>query len=234
MNASLWRQIHGGSTHLPITLLLASAVFDWVAWRSRDEALRRGLHAAGLGSAVVGMLGGVGAVMAGLVMTRGRILGGGYERIHHLFVWPAFMASLVLVGWRLFRNGRIPTRGLRVYLVGMGVAGVLMVGAGYSGGEMLLAGDNVPALSAAGRPTIVLSQLATVGTGRQLFLKNCAHCHGADAHGDEGPDLHNLDWTDEQIATRIRNGKKGQMTAFAGKLSSEDIKEVVAYLRTLK
>ena len=70
--------------------------------------------------------------------------------------------------------------------------------------------------------------------GRQLFLKNCAHCHGADAHGDEGPDLHNLDWTDEQIATRIRNGKKGQMTAFAGKFSAQQIREVVAYLRTLK
>ena len=70
--------------------------------------------------------------------------------------------------------------------------------------------------------------------GRMLFLKNCAHCHGAAAHGDEGPDLHNLDWTDEQIAARIRNGKKGQMTAFAGKLAPETIKNVVAYLRTLK
>lgn len=75
---------------------------------------------------------------------------------------------------------------------------------------------------------------AGMSAGRVLFLKNCAHCHGADAHGDEGPDLHDLDWTGEQIATRIRNGKKGQMTAFAGKLSPEQIKEVIAYLRTLK
>jgi mono/diheme cytochrome c family protein len=47
-------------------------------------------------------------------------------------------------------------------------------------------------------------------TGRTLFLKNCAHCHAADAQGDEGPDLHALDRTDEQIAARIRNGKKGR------------------------
>jgi mono/diheme cytochrome c family protein len=68
-----------------------------------------------------------------------------------------------------------------------------------------------------------------------LFLENCAHFHGADdAHGDEGPDLHSLDWTDEQIATRIRNGKKGQMTAFARKLSADDIRAVIGYLRTLK
>jgi|SRR5581483_2669181 len=71
-------------------------------------------------------------------------------------------------------------------------------------------------------------------SGRALFLKNCAHCHGADAHGDDGPDLHNLDWTDEQIAMRIRNGKKGQMTAFAGKLQTTEIESIIAYLRTLK
>ena len=75
---------------------------------------------------------------------------------------------------------------------------------------------------------------ATTSLGRALFLKNCVHCHGADAHGDEGPDLHNLDWTDEQITTRIRNGKKGQMTAFAGKLSADQINELKNYLHTLK
>jgi mono/diheme cytochrome c family protein len=69
---------------------------------------------------------------------------------------------------------------------------------------------------------------------RTLFLKNCAHCHGADAHGDEGPDLHNLDESDTWIANRIRNGKKGQMTAFAGKLKEEEIAEVIEYLRGLK
>jgi cytochrome c oxidase cbb3-type subunit 3 len=70
--------------------------------------------------------------------------------------------------------------------------------------------------------------------GRTLFLKNCAHCHGSDARGGEGPDLHNLDWTDEQIAARIRKGKEGEMTAFAEKLSAQQIKEVIAHLRTLK
>jgi len=70
--------------------------------------------------------------------------------------------------------------------------------------------------------------------GRALFLKNCAHCHGADASGDEGPDLHGLDATDEWIANRIRTGKKGQMTAFANKLDSASIQALVVYLRTLK
>jgi mono/diheme cytochrome c family protein len=72
------------------------------------------------------------------------------------------------------------------------------------------------------------------GAGRKLFLKNCAHCHGADAHGDEGPDLYRLDDSDAWITNRIRNGKKGQMTAFAGKLQAPEIADLVAYLRTLK
>lgn len=75
---------------------------------------------------------------------------------------------------------------------------------------------------------------AKIKPGRSLFLRNCAHCHGADARGDEGPDLHNLDWTDRQIAGRIRNGKKGQMTAFAGKLQPSEIEALIPYLRTLK
>lgn len=234
MNTTFWQKIHGGSTHFPIVLLLASVVFDFVAWRSRDEGLRRGLHTAGFGSAVVGLLGGVGAAIAGLVMTRGRMLGGGYEKVHHLFVWPAVVVSVLFVGWRLLGNGRISKRGLGVYLGGMSVAAALMVGAGYSGGEMLLAAEtgNVPASPS---PARAVSTTQTPNSaGQQLFLKNCAHCHGADARGEEGPDLHNLDWTDEQIATRIRNGKKGQMPAFAGKLAPEQISEVIVYLRTLK
>lgn len=73
-----------------------------------------------------------------------------------------------------------------------------------------------------------------VTNGRALFLRNCAHCHGADAHGDDGPDLHGLGWTDDEIAGRIRKGKKGQMTAFAGKLQPAEIDALVAYVQTLK
>src|SRR5580698_6243582 len=75
---------------------------------------------------------------------------------------------------------------------------------------------------------------ANWAAGRTLFLKNCAHCHGADARGDEGPDLHKLDVSDEWIANRIRKGKAGEMTAFAGKLQSSEINLLVIYLHTLK
>jgi mono/diheme cytochrome c family protein len=70
--------------------------------------------------------------------------------------------------------------------------------------------------------------------GRVLFLKNCAHCHADDAKGDEGPDLHGLDKSDEWIARRIRNGVKGEMTAFGEKFSKKDMNALIAYLKTLK
>jgi len=71
-------------------------------------------------------------------------------------------------------------------------------------------------------------------TGRILFLKNCAHCHAEDATGDEGPDLHGLHKSDDFISRRIRNGVKGEMTAFGEKFSQDDVKALIAYLRTLK
>ena len=75
---------------------------------------------------------------------------------------------------------------------------------------------------------------ATAINGRTLFLRNCAHCHGATAHGDDGPDLHDLGLTDDWIANRIRKGKAGQMTAFAGKLQPAEIAALVAYVQSLK
>jgi len=73
-----------------------------------------------------------------------------------------------------------------------------------------------------------------VAMGRTLFLKNCAHCHAEDATGDEGPDLRSLHKSDDFISRRIRNGVKGEMTAFGGKFSDGDVKALTAYLRTLK
>jgi mono/diheme cytochrome c family protein len=76
--------------------------------------------------------------------------------------------------------------------------------------------------------------VADSAAGRTLFLHNCAHCHGADASGDEGPDLHGIGWTEQQIANRIRHGKAGQMTAFEGKLKPADIDLLVTYVQGLK
>ena len=69
--------------------------------------------------------------------------------------------------------------------------------------------------------------------GRHLFLMNCAHCHGDDARGDEGPDLHNLHRSDARIREVITAGIKGEMPSFRKKLGDPEVRELTAYLRTL-
>ena len=70
--------------------------------------------------------------------------------------------------------------------------------------------------------------------GRALFLNSCAHCHGSDARGDEGPDLHGIKLDDRTVAETIRKGIKGEMPAFAKKFSPEEVAALIAYLRTLQ
>ncbi len=80
-------------------------------------------------------------------------------------------------------------------------------------------------------PPIVPAQLAR---GRRLFLGSCAHCHGADASGDEGPDLHGVEVSDRYIANTITRGIRGEMPSFAKKLGRPDVADLTAYLRSLR
>src|SRR5882762_654944 len=58
-------------------------------------------------------------------------------------------------------------------------------------------------------PTPTSPELLT--RGRTLFLDSCAHCHGADARGDEGPDLHDVQVSDRYIGNIIRHGIPHEM-----------------------
>ena len=69
--------------------------------------------------------------------------------------------------------------------------------------------------------------------GHSLFDHNCAHCHGEDARGDEGPSLYDLKKTDGRITRIIEGGIKGEMPKFGAKLNDADIQALIAYLRTL-
>jgi mono/diheme cytochrome c family protein len=81
----------------------------------------------------------------------------------------------------------------------------------------------------------VSTLLATASSeqGRVLYSRNCAHCHGDDARGDEGPDLHGLKKSDLRIRQIIASGIKGEMPQFGLKFSDAEIEALVAYLRTL-
>jgi mono/diheme cytochrome c family protein len=81
-------------------------------------------------------------------------------------------------------------------------------------------------------------------SGKELFEKNCAKCHGEDGQAKtfRGKFTHarNLttadfqsDTSDEQIADAIRTGPKA-MPSFEKKLTADEINALVQYVRTLK
>lgn len=82
-------------------------------------------------------------------------------------------------------------------------------------------------------PTAMAMAGGEANRGHILFEKNCAHCHGDDARGDEGPNLHGLVKSDGRIATIIKGGIKGEMPAFRKKFNDDDVQALVSYLRTL-
>lgn len=75
---------------------------------------------------------------------------------------------------------------------------------------------------------------ALVARGRTLFLDSCAHCHGADARGDEGPDLHDVQVSDRYIARIVARGIPHEMPSFAKKHGAADIAALTAYVRSLE
>jgi mono/diheme cytochrome c family protein len=233
MHSLFWQRLHGGSTHFPIVLLLLSVALDFIAIRSREETLRRGLQAAGLITATAGVLGGCIAVVSGLVMTKGEPIGSGLEKLHHLFIWPAFGLCTVSVLWRWIARGKISRRRFSVYLTGMSVASALTIGGAFWGGEMLLGTETKSAFANA--PISVAEKTILIARGHDLFLRNCAHCHGDDALGtDEAPNLVTRDVSNARIASVIKNGIKGEMPRFNQKLHAEEVASLIEFLRSRK
>jgi mono/diheme cytochrome c family protein len=85
------------------------------------------------------------------------------------------------------------------------------------------------------KETLVIPPAGTQAhQGYTLFMMNCAHCHGNDARGEEGPDLHGVTKSDARISSLIKNGIKGEMPKFGAKLTDADVQALIAFVRSLK
>ncbi len=77
--------------------------------------------------------------------------------------------------------------------------------------------------------------------GKAIFQANCATCHGAGGKGKpefKTPDFTDpkvqASFTDDQIVSTIKNGKKGTaMPSWSGKLTDQEISAVASYVRSL-
>jgi len=74
-----------------------------------------------------------------------------------------------------------------------------------------------------------------VTEGKKLFQGECGECHGVDASGGVGPDLHGVTQKrgEQGVFLVIRNGIPGTGMAPVSNLNDRRAWQVVAYLRTL-
>ena len=133
--------MHSGSTHLPIALMLISAVFDGLGCVIRPDRLKEQFHAAGFFTLIAGALATFPAVLSGLVLARWDIGGTGPLFWHHVFLWPAFALLIALSVWRVIVRGRRSKTGFVIYLLAAFLAAFLVSAAGFWGGEILLGGS---------------------------------------------------------------------------------------------
>ena len=90
---------------------------------------------------------------------------------------------------------------------------------------------------------LVFSTYTVADAGGDIFKAKCAACHGATGAGDTtmGKNLKLRDMgsadvqkqSDDELATIITKGK-GKMPAYDGKLTKEQVGEIVKYIRSLK
>jgi mono/diheme cytochrome c family protein len=70
-------------------------------------------------------------------------------------------------------------------------------------------------------------------SGRQVYMQNCARCHGADAKGKNGPRLVGKSLGLDEIEKTVTEGRPPKMPAFGKRLSSAEVKAVAGYVRSL-
>jgi mono/diheme cytochrome c family protein len=87
---------------------------------------------------------------------------------------------------------------------------------------------------------VSIAMPAFAADGAATFKAKCAMCHGADGTKENpgmgvkslaGADIQKQ--SDADLVAAVTKGK-GKMPAYAGKLSDDEIKGVVAFVRTLK
>ena len=112
------------------------------------------------------------------------------------------------------------------------ISALAAIGIAFAAGEIFRL--RTTAASGAVEALVIPPAGTPANQGYKLFMLNCAHCHGTDPRGDEGPDLHGVTKSDQRIVTIIQNGIKGEMPKFSAKLNDTETRALVAFIRTLK
>ncbi len=76
-----------------------------------------------------------------------------------------------------------------------------------------------------------------VSQGKEIFMKRCKSCHGADGGGKIGPALTDTEWiygnADRDIFISVYDGRPKGMPKFGSKISEDDIWKVVTFVGSI-
>lgn len=92
-----------------------------------------------------------------------------------------------------------------------------------------------PPAAATGAPAAPSGATAQAFDVNSLFAGTCGWCHSKGGReAGKGPQLMNSPMSDDELASRIRNGKTGQMPAFGAAFTDAQIRAIVTYIRGLR
>jgi cytochrome c oxidase cbb3-type subunit III len=73
---------------------------------------------------------------------------------------------------------------------------------------------------------------SNVASGQQVYMQNCALCHGAEGQGKSGPRLAGRSLSLDKIEKQVTNGGI-QMPSFGKRLSPAEVRAVSTYVQSL-
>ena len=119
------------------------------------------------------------------------------------------------------------------------LSGLFVVGMSYGVAALVaphlsrhVTSQSASAMNMTSMAVVPSSQL--VAAGRGFYSAACASCHGDNAQGGYGPNLHGLNLPDTRVAYVIKNGVTGRMPAFGDRYNAAQQQALVAYIQSLK
>jgi len=131
----------------------------------------------------------------------------------------------------------------RGLIISLAIIFSVACGSAEKAGQNANQNANQNAAPAPANSNATLAEKVTAGardaSGARLYTANaCAGCHGADGKGvvKDAPDFTSAAWqakeSDADVVEGIKKGKLPKMPAYGEQLSDEEIKALVAHIRT--
>jgi uncharacterized membrane protein len=219
--------LHPAVTHIPVGLVMGAFIFALTAWIFNRESLSQSAKHC----IILALLAVPPVALLGFMDWQHFYAGSSLPPIRIKMMLAPTLALLLLVAWGISRK---ENRNMSPRIVVYGLCLVTVIALGFFGGELVY-GVRGEATASADTPA--------VRRGGELFSSRCSLCHFADKSDTKiGPGFKGLfkrdqlpvsqkPVTEEAISNQLKS-PVGKMPAFPD-LSPEQIKELIAYLKTL-